>query len=85
MRGAIGKEFVVKQYSYGAVITAYPDMSGVKSSAFQKVKQGAFAKDVEYAQSIVRKKKKKKAYAKKLKKGERVYNAAIKEYMKKHK
>ena len=47
MRGAIGKEFVVKQYSYGAVITAYPDMSGVKSSAFQKVKQGAFAKAVE--------------------------------------
>jgi hypothetical protein len=85
VRGAIGKEFVVKQYSYGTVIAAYPDMSRVKSSKLQKLKQGVFAKAVAYAQSIVRNRAKKAAYAKKLKKGERVYNAAIKEYLKKHK
>ncbi len=83
--GGIGKQLVVKQYSFGTVISAYPDMSNVKLSKLQKSKQGVFAEAVAYAQAIVRDPAKKKAYAKKLKKGERVYNTAIKEYLKKHK
>ncbi len=85
MHGALGKQWVVKQYAYGTVITAYPDMSRVKTSKLQQLKQGVFAKAVAYAQSIIRNPEKKKAYAKKLKKGQRVYNAAIKEYLEKHK
>jgi hypothetical protein len=85
LRGAIGKQFVIKQYAYGTVVTAYPDMSRVKPSKLQKLKQSVFARAVAYAQSIIRDPVGKKAYAKKLKKGEQVYTAAIREYLKKHK
>lgn len=83
--GGIGKQLVVKQYAYGTVVSAYPDMSHVKPSQLQQLQQTLFAKAVAYAQSITRNPVKKKAYAKKLRKGERVYNAAIKEYLAKHK
>lgn len=82
MRGQIGKQIVVKQYGKKTVITAYPDMSNVKPSKLQKQKRKRFAAAIEYAQSIVHDPVKKTAYLKKLKKGERVYNAAIKEYLK---
>jgi hypothetical protein len=85
VRGGIGKQFVVKQYAHGTVLSAYPDMSRVKHSKLQKMKQGIFAQAVAYAQSIIRNPAKKKAFAKTLKKNERVYNAAIKEYLNKHK
>jgi hypothetical protein len=84
MRGAIGKQIVVKQYGNKTVITAYPDMSNVKPSKLQRQKRKTFAAAIEYAQSIIRDPVKKAAYARKLKKGVRVYNAAIKEYLSKH-
>ncbi|HMK25297.1 MAG TPA: hypothetical protein VK483_04640 [Chitinophagaceae bacterium] len=83
--GGIGKQFVVKQYAHGTVLSAYPDMSHVKYSKLQKLKQGIFAQAVAFARSIVHNPDKKKAFAKRLKKNERVYNAAIKEYLRKHK
>ena len=83
--GKIGESFVVKQYMYGTVISAIPDMSRVKKSALQKLRQGTFADAVKYAQSIIRDPKKKAAYANKLPKGKTVYHAAIQEYTKKHK
>ena len=81
MRGAIGKQIVVKQYRNKTVITAYPDMSNVKPSKLQKQKRKKFAAAIGYAQSIINDPVKKAAYAKKLKRGARVYNAAIKEYL----
>jgi len=81
VRGAIGKQIVVKQYGNKTVIAAYPDMSNVKSSKLQKLKRKKFAAAIEYARSIVNNPAKKAAYAKKLKKGARVYNSAIKEYL----
>jgi hypothetical protein len=81
--GRIGDNIVVKQYSYGTVISAMPDMSKVKKSKLQKVKQSEFAKAVAYAQSIIRDKKKKDKYAKTIEKGKTVYHAAIKEYLNK--
>jgi len=81
MRGAIGKQVVVKQYGNKTVITAYPDMSNVKPSKLQKLKRKKFAAAIEYARSIINDPLKKAAYAKKLKRGARVYNAAIKEYL----
>jgi hypothetical protein len=84
MRGAIGKQIVVKQYGKKTVITAYPDMSNVKPSKLQKLKRKKFAAAIEYARSIINDPVKKSAYAKKLKRGARVYNAAIKEFLSKH-
>ena len=81
MRGAIGKQVVVKQYGNKTVITAYPDMSNVKPSKLQKLKRKKFAAAIEYARSIINDPLKKAAYAKKLKRGARVYNAVIKEYL----
>jgi hypothetical protein len=34
--GKIGGQLVIKQYSYGTVISAMPDMSKVKKSMLQK-------------------------------------------------
>jgi hypothetical protein len=83
LRGAIGKQIVVKQYGKKTVITAYPDMSNVKPSKLQKQKRKTFAAAIEYARSIINDPVKKTAYAKRLKKGARVYNAAIKEFLSK--
>ncbi|MGG9962003.1 hypothetical protein [Ferruginibacter sp. SUN106] len=82
--GKIGDSFVVKQYRYGTVISAVPDMRRVKKSALQKLKQNRFADAIAYAQSIIRDPEKKAAYAKKLPEGKTVYHTAIQEYLKKH-
>ncbi|MBL7730888.1 MAG: hypothetical protein JNM88_06890 [Chitinophagaceae bacterium] len=86
LRGAIGKEVVIKQYSYGTVVTAFPvkPLRKRKPSPIQSIRQGVFKEAVKYAKSIVHDQKKKAAYAKKLKKGQQVYHAAIREYMGKH-
>jgi hypothetical protein len=85
LRGQIGKQMVVKQYGRKTVVTKYPDMSKVKPSKLQKAKRNDFAEAVAYAQSILHDSVKKKAYAKKLKKGVSVYQAAIREWMGKRK
>jgi len=83
--GAIGKQLVFKQYSYGTVVSAYPNMKRVKRSGFQKMKQSIFKDAVAYARTILHDPKKKKAFERKLKKGQSVYHSAIRAYMKKHK
>ncbi len=85
VRGKIGDQLVIKQYSYGTVISAMPDMSKVKKSRLQEIEQQKFAKAVVYAKDISRNPVKKAAYAKKLKKGKSVYHAAIQEYYRKNK
>ena len=82
--GAIGKQIVVKRYGDKIVITKFPDMSSVKTSANQKLRRSVFTEAVAYAKAIIRDPKKKAAYQKQLKKGQRVYQAAVSEYMKKH-
>ncbi|MGB8192519.1 MAG: hypothetical protein WCF67_11400 [Chitinophagaceae bacterium] len=81
--GAIGKQLIVKNYGSRTVLSAYPDMSGIKPSREQKQKRGAFKEAVAYAQGILKDPAKKAAYKKGLKKGETVYHKAIKEYLKK--
>jgi hypothetical protein len=39
VRGKIGDSIVVKQYKYGTVISAVPDMSRVKRTVLQKKEQ----------------------------------------------
>ena len=84
LRGQIGKQIVVKQYGNKTVVTAYPDMSRVRPSRIQKLERKKFAAAIAYAQSIIHDPVKKAAYAKKLRKGARVYNAAIREYLRNH-
>ena len=81
LRGQIGKQIVVKRYGTKTVITAYPDMSGVKPSKLQKTKRKRFAAAVAYAQAINNDPAKKALYAKKIRKGQTVYHYAIKEYL----
>ena len=83
--GKIGDQLVIKQYSYGTVISAMPDMSKVKKSHLQKIENKKFADAVAYAKSISRNPVKKAAYVKKLKKGKSVYHAAIQEFYEKNK
>lgn len=55
-------------------------MSGVKPSARQKKEKSRFAEAVRFAQAIIKDPAKKAAY--KVKKGQSVYHAAIKDYLK---
>jgi hypothetical protein len=84
LRGALGKQIVIKQYKGKTVITAYPVSSKKKPSKLQSLYQQDFAKGVKYAQDILRNPAKKKAYEKKVKPGHSVYNYAIAEYKKKY-
>lgn len=81
-RGQIGKQIVVKQYGKKTVITAYPDMSRVKPSGLQKTKRKKFAEAVAYARTVLRDPLQRAEYARKLKKGQRLYNFIIREFMK---
>lgn len=81
LKGQIGKQLVVKQYGAKTVVSAYPDMSNVKPSKLQTKRRDYFAEAVAYAQGILHDPEKKAAYAKQLKKGQSVYNAAIKEFL----
>lgn len=81
VRGQIGKQIVVKRFGNKTVITAYPDMSGIKPSKLQKQKRKLFADAVAYAQAINNDPAKKVLYKKRVKKGQTVYHYAIKEFL----
>lgn len=83
--GKIGDQLIIKQYPYGTVISAMPDMSNITKSELQKKEQNKFAEAVAYAVSINRNPVKKAAYAKKLEEGKSVYHAAIQEFYSKKK
>jgi hypothetical protein len=72
---------VHKQYAGKTVVTVKPDMSRVKRNAKQKANSSKFTEAVIYAKAILNDPEKKRAYAKKLKKGQTVYHAAIREFM----
>ncbi|MGB8192763.1 MAG: hypothetical protein WCF67_12625 [Chitinophagaceae bacterium] len=81
IQGGLGKQIVVKHYSYGVVVTKFPDMSSIKPSELQKEKRSVFSEAVAYARSILRDPVQKAAYKKKIKKGQTVYHAAIREFL----
>jgi hypothetical protein len=85
VRGQIGKQIVVRKYGKNTVISAYPDMSNIKPSRLQKEKRKSFAEAVAYARAINNDPVKKALYKKKVKKGQRVFNYAIKEFLRKGK
>lgn len=83
LRGALGKEIVIKQYKGKTVITAFPGRTKKKPTKLQLLYRDDFAAGVKYAQAILQDKTKRKAYEKKVKAGQSVYHYAIAEYKKK--
>ena len=82
LSGQIGKTLIIKQYSYGTVVTKFPDMTGVKFSNRQKDEHNKFKEAVAFAREVLRDEKKRNTYEKKLKKGQNVYQRVISEYLK---
>ena len=85
MSGGLGGQVIFKNYRKRGkiVVSKKPDMSRVKSSENQLKEKSRFGDAVRYAQGIIRDPAKKAAY--KVKDGETVYNAAIKDYYRKNK
>ena len=52
IRGAIGKDFVIKKYGKKRVISKYPDMSNIIPSAKQIKRRNIFKNAVEFAGTI---------------------------------
>jgi hypothetical protein len=84
LSGKIGKQLIFKTYSYGTVVTRYPDMSRVKQTAKQKKSNKLFAAAVAYAKSVIADPAKRKKYESKLPAGKTVYNAALSDYLRKN-
>ena len=81
IRGAIGKEFVIKHYRYGVVKTKFPDMTKIIASAGQRKCRNLFKEAVAYTKTVIADPVKKKEWEKKVKIKYRVFNRVIKEYM----
>jgi hypothetical protein len=84
LSGKLGRQLVFKTYSYGTVVSRYPDMSKVKLSTKQKKSNALFAEAVAYARGVLADAVKRKKYEAKLKPGKTVYNAALSDYMQKN-
>ena len=79
--GAIGKEFVIKHYCYGAIKTKYPDMTRIAASTEQRRCRNLFKEAVTYAQKIMADPVKKEEWLNKIKRKNRLFNQVIKYYM----
>ena len=85
IRGAIGKRFVIKHYSYGVVMTRYPDMKNIIPSESQKMSRRLFRKAVKYAQSIYADSVCKELNRRLLRRPKRLFQALMKEWFNKRK
>lgn len=83
VHGSIGKNYVVKHYRKRIVITKFPDMTGIIASKGQKECRKVFKDAVAYAKAIIYNGEKKKMLRERAGSGRNLFNAAIKEYMKK--
>jgi len=82
LTGAVGKEFVFKQFNGKTLVTKYPDRSQVKYNKKQTRFQKIFAKASAFASDTINDPVKRAAY--KLGPGKSVYHAAIAGYMALH-
>ena len=81
IQGAIGKEYVIKHYSYGAIRTKYPDMCRIIASPKQRTCRNVFKEAIAYARLVIADPERKAQWQKRLRRHNSVYNEAIKEYM----
>lgn len=82
IRGAIGKEIVVKHYRYGVVVTRYPDMSGVRASGGQRACREVFGEAVAFAKGVFADRVRKEHYRQQLGKVRGLFQAVVREYVK---
>ena len=80
VRGAIGKQFVMKRYGKKTVVTRYPDMTRIVPTVKQKVRRRLFARAVRYAQSIYWKGELKAEWKRRLRRPRRLFQALMKQY-----
>jgi hypothetical protein len=81
--GRIGN-VILKNYSYGTVISKRPDRSKVKLSKRQKAANELFKKAVKYAQAGLKNPRQYKQFARDLAKGKSFYHVALSHYLKTH-
>lgn len=79
--GRIGKQIIIKQYGDRTVISKFPNMSKVKYTKNQKQGQSLFQRAVVFGRHVIADLKKKKEFAKKAKKGQTAYHAAVSAFM----
>ena len=86
LKGHLGKQIVVKQYSDKTVVAKYPFVKKKrKPTELQQVFRDHFTEAVKYAQTINNNWEQKAIYQQKVKKGQSVYHYALKEYLEKNK
>ena len=81
-QGKLGNTIVFKVYSYGTVITKYPDMTGIIPSDRQVEKRNRFRRAVAFAKAILKDPEQKAAFQLRTLRKQTVFQAAISEYMK---
>jgi hypothetical protein len=85
VRGAIGKEFVIKRHKNGRIKTKYPDMTRIIASMAQRKCRDRFKEAVIYAKTVIADSEKKRQWQKRIWRRNGVYNEAVKFYMLKDK
>ncbi len=79
--GKLG-DYVFRQYAGRTVVSKVPDMSQVKPTKLQKANRKKFIAAVAYAKKIHRNPKLHALYKPKLKRGQSVFQYALKEFFK---
>ena len=81
VRGAIGKEYVIKHYRYGIIKTKYPDMTRIVASPGQRSCRDLFKLSVKRAQKLMDDPAQKAAWLKKVRQKHRLFNQLVKYFM----
>lgn len=81
VRGAIGKEYVIKHYHYGIIRTKYPDMTRIVASTGQRNCRYLFKEAVKQAQQVMADPVQKAAWLKKVRQRHRLFNQLVKHFM----
>ena len=85
IRGAIGKEYLIKRCSGRRVITRYPDMTHITPSPRQEKQRSRFKEAAEFAKKVLADEGLKKEIQQLTGCGNYIYTAAIGYFMKKEK
>ncbi len=81
IRGAIGKEYVIKHYRYGIIKTKFPDMTKIVASEKQRNCRNLFREAVAKAKIVMADPVQKAAWKKKARKQHLLFNMIIKHFM----
>ena len=82
IRGAIGKEYVIKHYRRGRIFrTKFPDMTRIVATEKQRACRNKFRDAVAYAKEYISDETRKNAYKPWFRKRKRVFNQLIKDFM----